>query len=376
MNSRITLWIARGILSALLLSAIPALRAEETAGPGDEHGAENVVKMDAAARTKAGIVTAKVGMQSLVEEITAPGEVLLNAYAASKVTPRITAQIVRRHVRLGDHVTEGQKLVTLSSVELAQAQGELLVAEREWQRVRTLGKDVVSDRRYTEADVAREQARARVLAYGMTPTQVDALVSGNDSARADGSFALLAPRAGTVTADAFIEGELIEPGRVLLEIADESQLWVEARLNPQDAAPIAAGQTVRIRAGDRDLSGRVIQIQHALDEQSRTRGIRIEVDNRDDALHPGQFVEAHIATSGQSALAVPTEALVLMNGASTVFKLEGEELHPTTVQLGKARGEWTEVTGGLAEGDEIAVRNVFELKSALLKSQMGEGHGH
>lgn len=376
MNSRITLWIAHGILSTLLLSAIPALRAGETAGPGDEHGAENVVKMDAAARAAAGIGTARIGMQTLVEEITAPGEVLLNAYAASKVTPRITAQIVHRHARLGDHVTEGQKLVTMSSVELAQAQGELLVAEREWQRVRMLGKDVVSDRRYTEADVAREQARARVLAYGMTPAQIDALVAGADSARADGTFVLLAPRNGTVIADAFIEGELIEPGRVLFEIADESVLWVEARLNPQAASNITVDQTVRIRAGDWDLEGRVIQIQHTLDEQSRTRGIRIEVTNRDDVLHPGQFVEAYIATNGQRALAIPADAVALMNGAATVFKLEGEELHPTAVQIGKTRGAWTEVTGGVAEGDEIAVTNVFQLKSTLLKSQMGEGHGH
>lgn len=373
MNSRITPWM---MSLALLLAALPARSAEEAAGHGDEHGAENVVKLDAAARTAAGIETAKVGMQTLIEELTAPGEVLLNAYTASKVTPRITAQVVRRHARLGDHVTESQKLVTLSSVELAQAQGELLVAEREWQRVRTLGKDVVSDRRYTEADVAREQARARVLAYGMTPAQIDALVAGADSARADGSFALLAPRNGTVTADAFIEGELIEPGRVLFEIADESRLWVEAHLNPQAAAGITVDQAVRVRAGDKDLAGRVIQIQHTLDEQSRTRGIRIEVENRDDALHPGQFVEVHIAIRGQRALAVPAEAVALMNGTATVFKLEGEELHPTAVQVGKTRGTWTEVTGGLAEGDEIAVKNVFQLKSTLLKSQMGEGHGH
>ena len=91
---------------------------------------------------------------------------------------------------------------------------------------------------------------------------------------------------------------------------------------------------------------------------------------------PGQFVEAYIATNGQRALAIPADAVALMNGAATVFKLEGEELHPTAVQIGKTRGAWTEVTGGVAEGDEIAVTNVFQLKSTLLKSQMGEGHGH
>lgn len=371
MTSRITPWI---VSAALLLISLPAFSAEEASEQSDEHGTENVIKMDAAARTAAGIVTAKVNIRPLTEEINAPGEVLLNAYTAAKVTPRITAQVVRRHAHLGDHVTAGQKLVTLSSVELAQTQGELLVAEREWQRVRTLGKEVVSDRRYTEADVAREQARARALAYGMTPTQVDALVAGTGSAQADGSFALLAPRAGTVTADAFIEGELIEPGRVLFEIADEASLWIDARLNPQAAANVTINQAVRIRAGDVWLDGRVIQIQHTLDEQSRTRGIRIEVENRDDALHPGQFVETLIATDSQPVLAIPAEAMALLNGATTVFKLDGEELHPSVVHVGKTRGDWTEVTGGLVEGDEIAIKNVFQLKSALLKSQIGDEH--
>ncbi|MBI5461462.1 MAG: efflux RND transporter periplasmic adaptor subunit [Gammaproteobacteria bacterium] len=368
--NRFFIWILVTALGAALTTA----HAAEPAAKPDEHGTANVVNMDAAARAAAGIVIAKVGVQMLADEIAAPGEVLLNTYTAAKITPRIAAQVVHRHARLGDRVAEGQRLVTLSSVELAQAQGELLVAEREWQRVRTLGKDVVSERRYTEADVARKQARARALGYGMTAAQIDALVAGADSVRADGSFVLLAPRAGTLTTDDFIEGELIEPGRVLFEIADESVLWIEARLGAQDAVAVKVGQAARVHAGDVWLDGRVIQMRHTLDEQTRTRGIRIEVNNRDDILHPGEFVEARIATNGTHALAIPATAVVLMNNAPTVFTLDGDALQPTVVQTGKTRGAWTELTGGLVEGDEIAVENVFQLKSTLLKSQIGDEH--
>ena len=57
-----------------------------------------------------------------------PGEVVINAYRSARVTTRITAQVVARHVTLGNHVEPGQPLVTLSSVEMAEAQGMLIVA--------------------------------------------------------------------------------------------------------------------------------------------------------------------------------------------------------------------------------------------------------
>ena len=77
----------------------------------------------------------------------------------------------------------------------------------------------MSGRRYTEAQVARQQAFGRVVAYGMTEAQALALTQSDDAGRANGVFDLLAPQAGTVLHDDFIVGELIEPGRVLINIS-------------------------------------------------------------------------------------------------------------------------------------------------------------
>ena len=67
-------------------------------------------------------------------------------------------------------------LVTLSSVLMADAQGQLIVAAVEWQRVEELGIDVVSERRFTEAQVGHQLAMAKVIAYGMTQGQAQALI--------------------------------------------------------------------------------------------------------------------------------------------------------------------------------------------------------
>ncbi len=227
-------------------------------------------------------------------EITAPGEVQANGYASAKVTPRIAAHIVRRHARLGDVVKEGAMLATLSSAELADAQGQLILAEREWQRVQALGKDVASDRRFVEARVARQLAFAKVLAFGMSKAQVESFLREDDPERADGTFALVAPRAGRVIQDDFIEGELAEPGKVLFEITDESVLWVQVRLSPAQATGVRIGMPLRVRAGDTWLTGRVIQTMHRLDEQTRTYTVRGEVRNSGDVLHSGQFVDVRL----------------------------------------------------------------------------------
>ncbi len=361
----------------VLAVASPLFAEEEEGGHAEEES--SVVEMTADERAAAGVITATVDRRGLSDQIRMPGEVVVNAYRSASVTTRITAQVMKRHVKLGDVVKPNQPLVTLSSVAMAEAQGALVIADREWQRVRGLGKAAVSERRYTEANIAQRQALSTVLAYGMTAEQAPQLLTSDAAAVATGEFKLLAPQLGTVLSDDFVVGELIEPGRVLFNISDETSLWVEASVIPSDLVRFEVGAPARVVHGDEHwINGRVIQLHHQLDETTRRQGVRIEVSNTDDHLHPGQFVEAEISLGeGPKVLAIPTEAIALVKGKTTVFKLEeGHEFHPQAIEAGSSTGGWTEVLSGLSEGDELAVAGVFYVKSLLLKSSLGEGHGH
>ena len=323
----------------------------------------------------AGISIASVSVQSLKETLRIPAEVRTNAYQTAHVTPRIQAQVKTRHVRLGDHIETNQPLVTLSSVAMAEAQGALIVTDREWQRVRSLGPKAVGERRYVEAEVARQQALARVLAYGMQEEQaLDLLQSGN-AKKAIGEFDLLSPLSGTVLLDSFVTGELIEPGRVLFEISDESVLWVEAGLTLNNLANVEIGDPARVSVNGSDwFDGHVVQLDHQLNETTRTRAVRIAVENLSDSLHPGQFAEAELTLGpGAPQIAVPNSALTLVKGFMVVFKLEdGDEFHPELVDIGQVIGDWTVINEGIEAGDEIAVDGIFHLKSLLLKSSIGD----
>ncbi len=344
----------------LTIAACGASDAEEKTVPAaqaeDEHGEEEGgghIEMTAAERGEKGIKSVTLGMRKLSGEFIAPGEVTANRY---KTAP----------------------LVTLSSVDMAEAQGALIIGDKEWRRVRNLGRDVVSEKRYVEAEVARQQAHAKLLSFGMAEQEVAALLKTGDASKATGRFILFAPQAGTVVRDEFTLGEFVDPGRVLVEISDESTVWVEARLTAEQAGRISIGAPARVKSNaDHWEEGEVIQLQHALDETTRTLMARIEISNDDDDFHAGQFVDAVIAVgASDEALALPESAVVLMDGAPTVFRIEGDEIEPVSIETGAASGGWIVVNSGVAEGDEIVTEKTFLLKSLIQKTKMGEGHGH
>ena len=352
---------------------------EGAAAKHGEHEAGGALEMDAERRKALGIVTERAAPRPLAEMVQAPAEVRVNEYRSAVITPRIAAQVIERHARLGDRVEAGKPLVTLSSVEMAEAQARLIEADQEWQRVRKLGRKVVSQKRFVAAQVGRQQALAAVLAYGMTEAEVKRLLAAGDARLATGRFDLVSPQPGTVIRDDFIVGELIEPGRALFEVTDESELWVEARLRPEQAVRVRMGGLARVsRDGRTWLEGKVIQIHHRVDEETRTLPVRIAIRPQDDTLHPGDYVEALVpVTEARARIAVPERAVVLMQGGPTVFVAEGDEVHPRPVETGRTVAGWVEIVAGLAAGEEVVTQGAFFLKSMILKDMMGEeGHGH
>ncbi len=351
---------------------------EESGGHGghDEEAASDA-ELSEAQQHMAGIETLVVKRQSLGAAIAAPGEVMLNAYRTIKVTPRISAQVIKRHVRLGDHVTAGKALVTLSSVDMAEAQGALLSAKVELRRVKKLGRKVVSEKRYVAAEIAYQQAYAKVRAYGMTVAQTDALLKTGDASKATGQFALLSSQSGTVISDKFIVGEIIEPGRILFEISDESTLWVEARLTPEAATDVEIGAPARVQVGKRWLTGKVTQARHTLDETTRTLGVHVEVPNPDDAMHPGQFVSVVIeGKKKQQGIVVPLSAVVRSADGDWQLFVESApgRFEPKEVEVLQTVGNQL-LTQGIAEGATIVSKGAFFVQSEIAKGGF-EVHNH
>ncbi len=343
----------------------------------DEGESEQRVVMDDAALAAAGIELQTLAPSQLSEELRAPGEVVDNAYGTTLITPRVESLVIRRHARIGDEVKAGAQLVTLSSVEVANAQAELRIAEEEWRRVSALGREAVSGRRIKEAKVALDRARATARAYGL---------SGSADGRSNGEFTLDAPHAGRLTEDDFVVGQRIEPGKTLFRLVDESTGWVDAKLPSESASHVKAGTPAVVVSGGRRIVGTVMRNAHRTSEATRNATVRVEVPNPEDQLHSGDYVDVYFETTSSAdaasqtatRLAVPTSALVQIDGETVVFRRDTKDsaLLPVPVRTGEVIGDHTVIKEGLKAGDVVVVAGVFTVKSQMLKAQLGEGHGH
>tara|TARA_R110002153_G_scaffold169870_1_gene322704 strand:- start:8744 stop:9889 length:1146 start_codon:yes stop_codon:yes gene_type:complete len=339
-----------------------------------EHDEAGVVKLTEEQMKIAGIIVEPLQLQTIQSVVNAPGEIAFNTYKTVAITPRITAQLIKRHVVLGEAVKKGQVIATLSSVEMAEAQGDALVTSQEWQRVRKLGKKVVAERRYIDAQAKWELAKAKAKAYGMTQAQINSLIENNNLSGANGRFDLIALIDGTILKEDFIIGQQIEPGQELNVITDESSLWVMANVAPAMANKVSVGNKASVQWEGQYFPAVVSQIYHDLDEVTRTSRVRLSVENKKDTLHAGLFVETSIeivdTTQKGTALFVPEAAVMRSpDGDWQVFVEQSEagEFKAVEITLLDIRNGQA-IIEGLDIGTPTVTAGAFFVQSELAKS--------
>lgn len=330
--------------------------------------------------TQAQMKLAGIRVEALVAkpvdyQLYAPGEILSNGYTSYRVSPRVASVVLRRHVALGAHVKKGQALVTLFSESVAQAQATYLTAWPEWQRMQELGRKAVGEQRYVSAKAAFEAARATLLAFGLSAADLESLAS--QQSRGLGEYTLRADINGAVLADDFEQGQRIEAGAPLITLADEKQLWVEAHLPANLSLTLGAGTKAEVVVGDVRVKAIVSQEAHTIDPVTRTRIVRLLVDNAEHRLHPGQFAEVFFRFKTKEAvLAVPDSAL--MRGADGDWAVFVEdhpgEFLPVEVDLGRAFGQLREITG-VKPGSRVVTEGAFFVASEIAKGGF-DPHNH
>lgn len=343
----------------------------------DVHEDGAAVSLSPSQLSIAGIVVEAVSSESISLQLNAPGEVVNNKYRTAYVAPKITAQVVARHVALGEEVEKGKALVTLYSVDLLKIQSELLIAHREWLRVGELGEQTVGARRFTEARAVFEELSSQAGAYGMSEQEIEDSLIGQHDDHKLGEFDLVAPEDGVVLSDDFILGQTIEAGQTLITLVDESTVWVEAALPPDIGYRLPASTSALVSVQGSIFEGKIIQQSHMIDEATRTWTVRIQIDNSDHNLHAGLFVDVLFTSPSEvRGIVVPESALMrLSDGDWTVFvEVEPGEFMQTEIEvLHSFPG--SRVIGGLPENARIAVEGAFFIASEMAKGGF-DPHDH
>jgi membrane fusion protein, multidrug efflux system len=149
-----------------------------------------------------------------------------------------------------------------------------------------------------------------------------------------------------------------QAGAVLARVAAGGPPRVEARAAAGDRGRLHTGLGVRfVLPGTPGAAGRgVIREISPMLDAGGTAPVVAEVTAGSGLPAPGEGVEVHVELDPRpDALTVPEEALVISEGGSALFVVEGGTARRRAVTTG-ARGEGRiEVLSGLAAGDKVVV---------------------
>ena len=330
--------------------------------------------------SKASVDLAKIRVAPLTakrhqQTLRVPAEIKANGYTSYLVSPRTESVIVQRHVVLGQHLEVGQALVTLFSETVAEAQANYQIALSEWRRTQNLAEQTISESRKHAISAQYQASLGRLVALGLTPAAIQALAA--DSSEPLGEYTLAAQGVGVVMTDEFVLGQRVEAGQAIIQVADERLLWVEARLPPNLKLELPFGTRTNVLLDGYSYPSQVIQSAHKIDPITRTRIVRLSVENPDDRLHSGMFVSAELPlTLPEPVLAVPETALIRNpDGDWSVFiETTAGMFQALEVEIGRELGEFREISG-VRENTRIVTQGAFFMASELAKGGF-DPHNH
>jgi Cu(I)/Ag(I) efflux system membrane fusion protein len=318
-----------------------------------------------------GMKTATVKRDAIGGELRTVGVVAPNERGLAQVTTRFAGWIQQLLVsETGEHVRRGQALATIYSPDVLRAEQELLVASG-W------NAGAGPDAKPTHLELhggdsltagLAANARRRLELLGISSQEIDEVLRTGKAVEA---IALRSPAEGYVVGKNAVAGVAVQPGTVLFEVADLSQVWVTAEVYEQDVSRIRVGQPARLELTSfpgESHAGKVRFIYPVLDASNRTLRVRLELKNRFDRngprLRPGMYGTVYLNLPATTGLTVPAEAVVDTGEARYLFVAhEAGHFEPRLVKVGARVKDRVEILSGVSEGETVVTTGNFLVDS-------------
>jgi HlyD family secretion protein len=369
----------------------------------------------------------QVEKTTLQEKVTA--DAVLFPIAQSAIVPKISAPVQKFLVNRGSHVRAGQLLAVLENRDLAAAAQENKGAydQAEAQYATTTAADLPQEIQKAQLDTraAKQQLDAQQKVYdsrqelfqqGALPRKeldqagvdltnarnqyeiaqkrLDALNAiGKEqtlkSARgqlesAQGKYQgaaaqfgyseVRSPIKGVVTDRPLYPGEMAAAGTPLLTVMDISTVTARAHIPQHSAALLKSSDkaTITVPGMEQPVTGKVSLVSPALDPNSTTVEVWVEVKNPGERLKPGTSVQvAMVARTLPGALAVPVASLLTAQDGVTSVMVEGacpgsknasdRCALQKEVKTGIRDDDRVQIVEGLHEGDKVVASGAYGL---------------
>ena len=328
------------------------------------------VSLSPTQRVMANVATLEAKQGILNKEINAVGIVQYDQSRQAKVTAWTAGRIDRLHVNtVGAYVSKSRPVAEVYSPDLLATQQEYLLAIRSREQLKN--SPIPSISQNGEGLVA--SARQRLMLFGVKESQIAELEkAGKPNIR----LPIYTPLSGVVIEKMVQQGQYVNAGEVLFNIADLSKVWVEIDVFENEVPFIRVGQQVEIRsAGDHSVAsrGRINFIYPFHDPKTHTVKARVEMPNPGFMLKPDMFVNAIIRVPQVKGIIIPMTA-VIDTGKRQVVWVETSPgmFEPRDVQVGERVDDKLQILSGIKPGERVAVSGGYLIDS---ESQLKGGGG-
>jgi RND family efflux transporter MFP subunit len=170
-----------------------------------------------------------------------------------------------------------------------------------------------------------------------------------------------APMDGILSDMKAIDGEFVTDGAQLFTVSSRKN-YVRGEVNEEDIGEVKVGMPAVIQLyayRTRQFRGRVTSIVPTADPDTQRYTVLIEIQNPPDNLLAGMTGEMNIISEQhENALLAPTRAVLV----DQVWLVKHGVIEKRTVRVGYRTLEFSEVLGGLKEGDHVVVSDQDKLR--------------
>ena len=291
-------------------------------------------------------------------------ETVLNAtlnYDQQKLTS-VSSRVMGRidklyHKNIGDYIRKGEPLMEVYSEELNNAKQEYLLA---------LERRKVLDNSLIDFDQVIKSAKTKLLLWGMSEVQIDALTKNN---KAKLTTTVYSNQNGYITELNIQEGEYISEGGIIVQLADLSTLWAEAQIYTSQYSQINNNGSVTVKLPDigKQINGRIEFVNPEISPDKRINLIRVTIPNQGNQLKPGMSVYVVFKGGQRNVLSLPVDAVIRDAKGATVWVQTGKNTFKNKmVTVGMESGDRIEITYGLLQGEAVVTRGAYLINSEFI----------
>jgi len=297
---------------------------------------------------------------------------------------RVDGYIARMYVDRGDRVKPNQLLVEIDHTDyvhavnrakanLAAAKAEVFRQEANIRnarltldRMQSLIKDqFVSQQDLDTAQVNYDVASAQIETYRAQVQQMEVALQQADT-NLTYSY-VRAPFAGYVAErnldqGAYVTGSTASTStmsRGILSIHDIEIVRIMLEVVEKDIPLVKIGQTAEVRAEaypDRVFTGQVTRTVQALNKNTRTMTVEVDLPNKDHLLKGGMFARVALMVGIRpKAIQIPIDAVTRLENNQYVYVVQDGKAQQVPVELGGRADNRIEVTRGLTGTEQVIV---------------------